>query len=287
MSASKAASSLAARLARRSWPGGWPALMYHAVEVADGLPESEDYTVSASLFARHLLALERAGVASVPLLRLLHGDLALSPGEAPLALITFDDGFESVLTRASEPLAESDLAALAFITVDRIGEPGYLDADQVRVLLGMGLAVGSHGLTHRYLTDLPLGELRRELAESRDRLSALVGYPVRTLSAPGGRVDDRVMAEARRAGYRAVMGSEPGLVPYGDPPPGPSPRLAITERTTPAHIERLAVGDPAALIQELARYKALQVPKRLLGNAGYDAVRGALLGAWRGRRGPA
>lgn len=267
---------------------GFAALMYHAVEAADGAPDAEDYTVSERLFRRHLLAIERAEAVSTPLLRLLAGDLSASGGERPEILITFDDGFESVLTRAAEILGDTGLHALVFITTDKIGQPGYLSPEQVQVLLGMGMVVGSHGETHRYLSDLSLGALREELGASKRKLEALVGYPVRLLSAPGGRADARVVEEARRAGYTAVMGSRPGLIPTRGPLPDLLPRVPITERTTPDLVERLALGEGRAALGELARYKALQVPKRLLGNEGYDLARGVLLGAWRrrGAKGP-
>lgn len=257
---------------------GYVALMYHAVGQADGRPLSEDYTVPERLFRRHLLALEGLGAVSVPLLSLLAGEPAGPDGDGPGVLLTFDDGFETVLTRGAEIVAESGYAALVFITSDKLGQSGYLDEDQVRILLGMGVAVGAHGKTHRYLTDLPLTELRRELREPKERLSDLVGYDVRLLSAPGGRLDARVLDEARRAGYSAVYGSRPGLVTGA----GPLPRYAVTGAMGPHDLERLVAGDRRAVLEAKARYLALGLPKRLLGNERYDRLRARLLDRRRG-----
>ncbi len=257
----------------------YTALMYHAIGDADGLPESEDYTVPERLFRRHLLALEGLGCRSVPLALLVAGVPTLAHGEGPGVLLTFDDGFETVLTRGAEIVSESDYAALVFITTDKLGQPGYLDEDQVQILLGMGVAVGAHGKTHAYLSDLPLTALRRELNEPRERLSKLVGYEVRLLSAPGGRVDPRVLDEARRAGYTHVFGSRPGCV-TGQA--APLPRYAITSSVSPHDLELLVAGDRRAVLKAKARYAALRFPKKVLGNDRYDRLRARLLGRMRG-----
>jgi peptidoglycan/xylan/chitin deacetylase (PgdA/CDA1 family) len=264
----------------------WPILMYHAVEHADGLPQSEDYTVSAQHFAAHLEALRQVGARSFPVASLLAGAVQPPAGPGPWVLLTFDDGFESVLTQAAPLMHQAGLeAGLLFITAGRLDQPGYLSQQQVRALLGMGLVVGAHGLTHRYLTDLPLDQLRRELIEPRRALEDLVGYPVRTLSAPGGRIDQRVMEEAWRAGYTTLYGSQPGLVDASHSRRGVLPRFAVTASSSPQELAALAQGDWRLALRLRLRYEALRVPKKVLGNQGYDALRGALLASLRRRRG--
>jgi peptidoglycan/xylan/chitin deacetylase (PgdA/CDA1 family) len=257
--------------------------MYHAVGVADGDPASEDYTVSIARFEAQLGAL--CGVRSPSAAWLLAGASTAPAGAGPWALVTFDDGFESVLTEGAPRLQAAGIeASLLFITAGHLGRPGYLAAGQVKELLGAGVVVGAHGLTHRYLTDLPLEELRRELREPRARLEALTGYPVWAFSAPGGRIDRRVAQEAWRAGYRALYGSRPGLAPLEGPAPEVLPRVAVTEQTAPEALGRWVAGDVREALMARVRYEALRAPKRLLGNGGYDALRGAVLGALRGRR---
>jgi peptidoglycan/xylan/chitin deacetylase (PgdA/CDA1 family) len=252
----------------------YTALMYHAIGEADGLPESEDYTVPERLFRRHLLALEGLGCQSISLASLVAGEPFLPDGSGPGVLLTFDDGFETVLTRGAEIVAESGYAAVVFITSDKLGQEGYLDEDQVRILLGMGVAVGAHGRTHAYLSDLPLTELRRELVEPRERLSRLVGYDVQLLSAPGGRVDARVLDEARRAGYQHVYGSRPGRIKSASQP---LPRYSVTTALRPHALEKLVAGNRRAVLRAKARYAALKLPKKVLGNERYDKLRARLL----------
>lgn len=275
-----------AAAALRARAEGWPILMYHAVESADGLPESEDYTVPADTFARHLEALAQVGARSFPVASLLAGAVQPPARVGPWVLLTFDDGFESVLTQGVPLMHQAGLdSGLLFITAGRLGEAGYLSQEQVRALLGMGLVTGAHGLTHRYLTDLPLHELRRELEEPRRILEDLVGYPVRTLSAPGGRIDQRVMEEAWRAGYTTLYGSQPGLVTPRHDRQRVLPRFAVTASTEAALLARLAQGDAREALKQRLRYEALRVPKKALGNQGYDALRGAVLARLRHKEG--
>ena len=62
--------------------------------------------------------------------------------------ITFDDGNASDVEVALPALRERGLAATFFVCAGRIGEPGYLDADQLRELADAGMSVGSHGWDH-------------------------------------------------------------------------------------------------------------------------------------------
>lgn len=261
-------------LRQRLAPQGIAALRYQSV--GRGGAEVGGGVLSARLFRRHLLALERVEASSVPLTRLLQGGPALlrpDPEGRPRVLLTFDGGFASVLTEAAEALGDAGLSALVFIAAERLGDPDYLSADQVRVLLGMGVVVGAHGLTRRALTELPLGELRRELRAAREALEALVAYPVTWMSVPGGRVDERVLLEARRAGYAAVFGARPGLISTEGTPPEVLPRLSVGAQTTPDHLAALVEGDPRALLLAEGRHKARSLPRKFLGDTGYDVLR--------------
>ena len=156
-------------------------------------------TISARRFHRCMLALERIDAASVPLPFLLAGAVC-APGPAPGVLISFDEARSTVLTVASDILVQAGYNAVVFVATDQIGAPGYLCADQIRVLLGMGVVVGSRGCAGEDLRELALPVLRRELGASRQLLRRLVGYEVRLLALPGGRADPRVMEEARPPG---------------------------------------------------------------------------------------
>lgn len=109
-------------------------------------------------------------------------------------------------------LAMASLASVVACSVDDLQKPDHLDPRDAPLLTGHGIVVASRGVTGRPLVGRPLEELRRELVDSRRRLSEWAGYQVRTLcpnpSAFGRAVDGLILEEARRAGYKLVL--QPG-----------------------------------------------------------------------------
>ena len=78
--------------------------------------------------------------------------------------------------------------------------------------------VGSHTLTHPFLSSLPEDAQRREVAESRRELGALCGRPVRYFAYPAGDYDRVTLRLVREARYEAAfatiarrLGSDPRL----------------------------------------------------------------------------
>jgi peptidoglycan/xylan/chitin deacetylase (PgdA/CDA1 family) len=246
--------------------------MYHAVEQALPRAEDEDYTVTRERFARHMAILSAAGVRASTLEEFLRGD---ADDARPRVLVTFDDGYASVLSDAAPLMAARGFGGVCFVVSDRVGMEGSLTAAQLRELESAGVAIGAHGRTHRYLPDLSPADLRDELRTSRARLEDAVGHEVVTMSAPGGRFDARVLEEARRAGYRAFFSSRPGYASRLDVACD-IPRLAVTEAMLDDRFERLARNEPMAVLAPRVRYAVLSLPKRVLGNRGYERVRHAV-----------
>src|SRR5581483_6701047 len=79
---------------------------------------------------------------------------------------------------------------------------GLLSASQMRELLAMGMEIGSHTVTHPILTTLPLGEVDRELRDSRSMLEDLLGREVTSFCYPRGRFNAAIARRAALAGYR-------------------------------------------------------------------------------------
>lgn len=124
--------------------------------------------------------------------------------------IAFDDGNASDLVHALPLLARAGRTARFFVLAGRIGAPGLLGEAGVVALREAGMTIGSHGLHHRDWRTLPRPELIQEVAESRRRLSELVGADVDEAACPFGSYDRRVLGALRSAGYRRVFTSDGG-----------------------------------------------------------------------------
>jgi peptidoglycan/xylan/chitin deacetylase (PgdA/CDA1 family) len=72
--------------------------------------------------------------------------------------------------------------------------------------------IGAHSTSHPQLTALPLQAQKAEIAESRDRLEAIVGRAVRSFAYPHGSYDDQTLGVVRDAGYRSACSSDVGAV---------------------------------------------------------------------------
>jgi peptidoglycan/xylan/chitin deacetylase (PgdA/CDA1 family) len=194
---------------RRGRPGT-PILMYHQVGPHRPGSALNRWRVRERDFAWQLDTLLDRGYRGVALRDLFE---APSPGRRPVVL-TFDDGYRGILTRALPALLARGFKATVFVVADKPGgvndwdaeTPGetLLSGNEIRELHAGGLEIGSHGATHRALTGLPDGELSREVAGSRETLERLVGAPITSFCYPFGDFDDRVVEAVRRAGYRAA-----------------------------------------------------------------------------------
>jgi peptidoglycan/xylan/chitin deacetylase (PgdA/CDA1 family) len=104
------------------------------------------------------------------------------------------------------------------------GPLGTLRPEQIREMRASGITFGSHGHTHRDLTDLSPEECERELRDSRVTLEEVLDAPVRVLAYPFGRHNAAVRQAAHRAGYSHALGTADGMEPVG---PYGIPRAAV------------------------------------------------------------
>jgi peptidoglycan/xylan/chitin deacetylase (PgdA/CDA1 family) len=192
--------------------------------------------------------------------------------------ITFDDGSETDLLAAAPILHQAGFGATFYITAGWLGKPGHLSALQLKELSAHGFEIGCHSMTHPMLTDLDEAGLQREIADAKLQLEQIVGKPVEHFSCPGGRYDDRVVRNARAAGYKTVATSrihtnsaDTDLFALG--------RVAILRGTPMKDFAAICSGD--ALRRLHAQGTLRDAAKQLLGNSFYDRVRAVLLGGGR------
>jgi len=256
-------------------------LMYHGLRrgQAEVVGADPHYTLPAAAFEQQLDALAAAG------LRLGCARDLLDEVDArarPRVMLTFDDGDLSNFEAALPALAGRGLSADFFVNPARVGRPGFCSWAQLREMAGAGMSIQSHGLTHTYFTALEPDALREDLRVSKAEIEARLGAPVSLLAPPGGRAPQGLVALARMLGYRAVLGSEPGVLGPGRDPDHPLPRLALTHEHGVAQVLAWCREGAAAVEPLQRRYRRLALAKRVLGDRGYEQVRGLALGLLRG-----
>lgn len=158
-----------------------------------------------------------------------------------------------------------------------MGAEGGLTPDMISQMAAGGLDIGSHGMTHRFLPGLSAEEEEDELRRSKELLERVSGAAVDYFAPPGGRIDRRGMAAAKRMSYRAVCTSEFGFnecvgdrFEFG--------RIPVTAATSRKRFRNIVGSARFRLLPMYARDKGLRLARQVLGEAGYGRIRALGLG---------
>jgi len=209
-------------------------LCYHAVDPDWRSPMSvhpADFVKQAAWLAKHRRVLPLAAAVDR-----LDRSGRLPPGTA---VMTFDDGFTSVLEHALPVLQRHRLPATVFLVAETLTPAGRavdwvrtpppfplrtLSRDQVLWMRDAGVDFESHSWAHHDLPDLDPSACERDLRDSRELLEDLLGGPVTALAYPRGLHDHLVRAAAARAGYAVAV-----ALPEHAEQPGPYavPRVGV------------------------------------------------------------
>jgi len=252
-----------------------PVLMYHALEDVDHPAGAKDpgeqrYVLQVNQFREQMEYLYREGYRTF-LFDELQG-LAEWPDKA--VVLTFDDGHYSNFTLALPILQEHGFKAEFFITTGWIGTPYFMSEEQILGLHQAGMGIGSHGVTHRFLSDLHEDEVNFELIDSKGKLETCIGMPIISLSYPGGRLNKSTQRIAQNSAYRYVCSSVPQ---YHQKVSGQAliDRFAVMAGMTLDTFEALLQGRGLGALR--FRHTLLAGTKAIMGNTMYNRFRSVFI----------
>ncbi len=200
-----------------------PVLVYHKIAEPSVHDANPNTCVTPANFKRQMLALSLLGYRTAD-----HGEYLKArqglPARLPAKplLITFDDAFESVLTRALPVLKKYGFSAAVFMVSSALGGNAFwdgetaesdnrlLDAGGLKFLMAEGWVIGSHGVSHRDFRQLDGPELALEAARSRAELEATLGAEVSWFAYPYGANTPAARLAVAAAGYRIGFATEGG-----------------------------------------------------------------------------
>ena len=201
-----------------------PILTYHKLGPRPRAARLKGLYVSQSLFEQQLRELQHEKFQTAS----LDSFSSVEPGNR--VVITFDDGFANVLTCGLEPLRLCGFRAIQFIVGDCIGrqnswdlaageasEP-LMDKSQIRQWLAAGHEIGSHSMTHPFLSRIPIAQAREEISASKKILEDQFGTPIRHFCYPYGDWNRALADEVKAAGYATACTTEFGVNLPSDSP---------------------------------------------------------------------
>ena len=201
-----------------------PILLYHRLirhddAIAGRVRDDEPiWVIHDTTFAVHMAHLRDEGFTALDFddyLRIRRGE---EPLPAKSVIVTFDDGYESNYTLAFPTLRANGQKATIYVAPEPDehtrfavqGIDGFLSAAQMREMVQHGIDIQSHSLTHCILNELSDDVVRFELTESRKRLEAITGKPVRHLAIPRAGYSRRVRRIAAELRYETVCCNNKG-----------------------------------------------------------------------------
>ena len=186
-------------------------LTYHAID-----DRSAVISVSPEKFRWQMQQLTTLGMKGISLAQAFDHleQTGCYPPDA--VVLTFDDGYLSVLEHALPVMAEHDFSATVFLVTSMMGmnavqaraaHPDFdrdlLDWDQAETLVRAGFEVGSHTVNHPDLRCVSPTELEQEIAHSKNLLEQRLQPRVDALAYPYGHFNAEVLATTSRYHRRA------------------------------------------------------------------------------------
>jgi peptidoglycan/xylan/chitin deacetylase (PgdA/CDA1 family) len=246
-----------------------PILMYHEVE--SGIATAKRYSVTTAQFEQQLDWLRAQEYRTC----LLPTALRPPADSSRRVALTFDDSHAVHCINSFPRLLDRNQVATYFVVTAHIDQgQGLLTRTNLREMHRAGMAIESHSHTHPYLDNIPIREVRRELAQSKTCLEDWLGAKVRYLSCPGGRYNTTVLHIAAEVGYEAVFTSRPGTLASSSLSTRLEglPRLIVTSNTSPAEFAKIVTADSTHLRKIAVKYCIKSAARKMLGGALYYSV---------------
>jgi len=162
---------------------------------------------------------------------------AENSGPAAMISITFDDGSKTIYDNALPIMSPRNLRGVFFGETGPInaGEAWVMTWDQVRTLQNTyGWEIGSHSVTHPYLTQVSDNQLTHELLGSKQDFAAQ-GINVKGFATPYGDYNDRVLsAIAKYYDYHRTAWGGANTWPYNK---YQISAREVTSATTPSEVK--------------------------------------------------
>jgi len=185
-------------------------------------------------------------------------------------IFTFDDGHKSDFEIVFPLLKKYNYTATFFIVPEKIGMLGYMTWQDIRTLYKNGMEIGSHSLSHRYMTSLSEDELKKEFVESKKILEKGLNTQIKSFAYPYGDFSRRTNKLAESAGYKYICTSRPGS---SSKEKFVLNRNSIHSKMNQSDTNKIIFNNSKYLITRLVKYSVLKFLKTIIGIEKYLKIK--------------
>lgn len=190
-----------------------PILMYHRIATVSG----DRNALPAEKFEKQLSYLSSHGYHSITINQLQDYFLQKKKLPSKPVILTFDDGYKDNFTTALPLLQKHHHVGNVFPISDWIDKENKwenfgkeltttMSKNELQKWQAAGHYIGSHTVSHPFLTRCSRAETAEELEKSKKHLETLTGNRIECICYPYGDFNGVVVEEAERAGYKLGLG---------------------------------------------------------------------------------
>lgn len=137
----------------------------------------------------------------------------------PFALLTFDDGYRSLM-QILPYLKAQEISPAVFVLGDIVKanrcelgtQKQMLSRPEIKTLLQEGWSIGSHTMTHPEMSTVLAQNLKTEIQKSKQKIESTLGTTSSSIAYPKGFYSSNILREVRSAGYKFGFTMDSGFI---------------------------------------------------------------------------
>ncbi len=189
-------------------------LTYHNVDFPPEDAKLKTLYVNPTKFERQVKYLKKFGVKTT-----LSDNINK---EKNSVILTFDDGYRDFVKNAYPILKKYDTKAIIFVVAGltdkfniwdwekiKVKKP-LMDWEEIKFLVKEGFEIGSHTITHPFLTKIPEKTAKSEIEDSKKMLEDKLGIQINTFCYPYGDYNEKIKDMVINAGYKMAFTTQNG-----------------------------------------------------------------------------
>ena len=181
-----------------------PIIVYHAVhpEHPGETLEQRKFNVTPELLEQQLQYLKDKHYITISLDQLPSYLDSTTTLDKNIVVLTFDDGWHDQYTQAFPLLKKYNDIATFYVYTNPIGKDSrFLTWDEVKEMKSAGMTIGSHTLSHPFLTKVSTEQLKKEIFNSKKVLEEKLGISIVNFASPFGDSNPQIEGFVKEAGY--------------------------------------------------------------------------------------